>query len=65
MENSIELTHFLQVCLVLAVTVAMVSAEHGFSSQYIHRHDGHHQEVSVHDKHGHHHVDYYVSFNHV
>ncbi|XP_026740117.1 cuticle protein 7-like [Trichoplusia ni] len=43
-----------QVFCVLAVTVAIVSG-HGYSSQYIHRHDGHHQPVH----HGHHH-DYYT-----
>ncbi|XP_026739719.1 uncharacterized histidine-rich protein DDB_G0274557-like [Trichoplusia ni] len=41
--------------------MAAVSAEHAYSSQYIHKHDGHHTPVHVHDKHHHHHhVDYYA-----
>lgn len=44
----------------LAAIVVMVSAEHGHSSQYIHRYDGHPQEVTIHDHHGHHHIDYYA-----
>lgn len=51
----------LQVLFALSLAVA-ASAEHAHSSQQIHRHDGHPQEVYIHDKHGHHHVDYYVGF---
>lgn len=46
----------------LAASAAFVSAEYGHSSQHIHKHDGHPQEVTIHDHHGHHHVDYYVSY---
>ncbi|CAH0604983.1 unnamed protein product [Chrysodeixis includens] len=46
---------FIKVICALSVAVAVVSA-HGFSSQYVNRHDGHHQEV--HTGHGHH--DYFA-----
>lgn len=52
---------FRQVLCIVAIAVVAVSAEYGHSSQHIHRHDGHHQVVEFKDKHGHHHVDYYVS----
>ncbi|XP_075971038.1 uncharacterized protein LOC142973286, partial [Anticarsia gemmatalis] len=51
---------FVQVLCLVAMAAAVMSAEHAHSSQHIHRHDGHAQEISVHDKHGHHHVDYYA-----
>ncbi|TKX27833.1 cuticular protein RR-2 [Spodoptera litura] len=50
----------LLVCF-LAVLVVAVSAHDGHSSIHILRHDGHHTPVVIKDKHGHHHVDYYVS----
>lgn len=45
----------------LTVATSIVSAEHAHSGQYIHKHDGHHTEVTVKDHHGHHHYDFYVS----
>ncbi|XP_035428643.2 cuticle protein 19-like [Spodoptera frugiperda] len=49
-----------QVLCVLAI-VAMASAHHAYSSQHLHKYDGHHQLVHIHDHHGHHHhVDYYT-----
>ncbi|XP_047020559.1 cuticle protein 7-like [Helicoverpa zea] len=39
----------------LSVAVAVVSA-HGYSSQYVNKHDGHHEPVH----HGHDHHDYYT-----
>ncbi|XP_075990814.1 cuticle protein 19-like [Anticarsia gemmatalis] len=47
-------------CLLVVAAVAVVAKEHAHSSQHIHKHDGHHTEVSYKDKHGHHHVDYYT-----
>ncbi|KAJ8731896.1 hypothetical protein PYW08_014626 [Mythimna loreyi] len=46
---------FFKLLCAFSVAVAVVSA-HGHSSQYIHRHDGHHE--IVHHGHGHH--DYYT-----
>ncbi|KAG6465451.1 histidine-rich glycoprotein [Manduca sexta] len=47
----------LKVVFLLAI-LAVVAADHGFSSQYIHKHDGHHEVVS--HGHDHHHHDYYT-----
>ncbi|XP_037874849.1 cuticle protein 7-like, partial [Bombyx mori] len=45
--------------LVLVGFVGVALAEHAFSSQHIHKHDGHHE--TVHHGHGHeHHYDYHT-----
>lgn len=44
--------------LLLAAVIGATVAEHAFSSQHIHKHDGHHEPV--HHGHGHEHHDYYV-----
>ncbi|XP_063890479.1 cuticle protein 7-like isoform X1 [Helicoverpa armigera] len=46
---------FFKVLCALSVAVAVVSA-HGYSSQYVHKYDGHHEPVH----HGHDHHDYYT-----
>lgn len=47
----------------IAVASAQLGHKHGHatSSQYVKKHDGHAEEVIITDKHGHKHVDYYVS----
>ncbi|TKX27831.1 cuticular protein RR-2 [Spodoptera litura] len=52
-----------KVLLLAVVCVLAVTAEHGYSSQHVHKHDGHHETVEVKGEHGHHHFDYYVSYN--
>ncbi|XP_049703332.2 histidine-rich glycoprotein-like [Helicoverpa armigera] len=51
----IEPNMFFKVLCVLSIAVAVVSA-HGYSSQYVHKYDGHHEPVH----HGHDHHDYYT-----
>lgn len=54
----------LQALCVLAVYAVVAAFAHeAHSSQFLHKHDHHHQKVEFKDKHGHHHYDYYVSFN--
>ncbi|XP_028168296.1 cuticle protein 19-like [Ostrinia furnacalis] len=59
-------THHVVICIVAFASVVAAYHGHGFSSQYISRHDGHAHPVAVHGHghghdHGHgHHYDYYA-----
>ncbi|XP_037299631.1 cuticle protein 19-like [Manduca sexta] len=46
-----------KVLILAALVVAVTADHHAFSSQHVHKHDGHHELVS--HGHGHHH-DYYT-----
>ncbi|XP_047986115.1 histidine-rich glycoprotein-like [Leguminivora glycinivorella] len=51
------------VCLLALAAIAAAQHEHhhGYSSQYISKHDGHAQVVTIKDHHGHEkHIDYYT-----
>ncbi|KAJ0179792.1 hypothetical protein K1T71_004383 [Dendrolimus kikuchii] len=52
---------FAKILCLIAIVSVVFGHDHAFSSQHVHKHDGHHEPVYHHDKHGHeHHHDYYT-----